>query len=262
MNITKPILIVLLLGMNLFVQAQENTTIPTHSLNLLIGLGQGQVKEKTASRLIYKGLNIPVGLEYRLTNKKHQFKIGANGYFSKPKSRFDDKALWVNYTVSVGYNQLINLKDDWQIRLGGEIPFQTTIDFFESIQAEYFYWITSISLNPTFRLERTLENENSLFVETSFPLLGSYARPPLQRFTNAEDNFTYILSETNKNHRFFILPQHQQFELNVGYHYQLNNKVNQSISYRLQYLKNTDPKSISLIIHQLYLRTSLNWSKS
>jgi len=259
MGIQKLLLLLLIWGLAFQVNAQESTSI--HNINILVGLGHGQIKDKTASRLIYKGLNIPIALEYQYIKNKNQFNIGVNGYFSKPQSRFDDKALWVNYRIGIGYNRLVHINDEWQIRLGAMLPFQTTIDFFESVQAEYFYWVSTFSVNPTFRLERFLENENTLFIEANFPLLGYYSRPPIQRFTNAEDNFGYILTETNTNHQFFILPDHRQVEMTTGISYNIKEKIKQNLSYRLTFLQNPDPKLLSLIIHQIHLQTTLNWEK-
>ncbi len=235
---------------------------PTRSFDIRVGLGYGQAKENTAYRLIYSGLNIPLDLRYKYSWDVHQFHIGLGGYFSRSKSRFEDKALWVNYNAHIGYNRVVISNQNWNLRVGGEIPFQTTINFFEDVQAEYFYWTTTASFNPTLQLEKHFQNNKKGYVAASFPVAGFYSRPPLQRFTNAEGNFGYIVSESNKDHQFFIIPQHLQFEFQGGYRYQLKNKMEQTISYHLLYLRNPNPLPTNMIIHQINLTTTLNWKKS
>ncbi len=253
-------LLILVIGLFSLPTMAQNKP-PEHQLGLKLGLGYGQVKDKAVSRMIYSGWVIPFGLNYQLERSPNRFSIGLQGYFSQPKSPFQDPALWLNYGLNLGYNKLVYDQKDWEIRLGAKIPFQTTVDFFEAIRAEYFYWLSIISVNPSLQIDKKIADNQYFFTAIHFPLFGLYSRPPAERFTNAEGSFSFILKATNEGYKPFFLYQNLAFNWQCGLHYYWNKKIEQRIHYEFHYLSNPNPERISLVLHTLNWSTYLNWKK-
>ena len=111
--------------------------------------------------------------------------------------------------------------------------------------------------HPMVRVEWHNRADRYWYVQSGLALLGGFSRPPIQRFTNAEDNFGYILSETNTDYRWLYPGRHNQVQVECGWAYRQSRRWRQSLAYRFSDLGNRVPEPIRLIRHEVVLTTTI-----
>lgn len=222
-----------------------------------IGLSRNQVKEKVLNNIRHQGTFFPSPISFVYENVKinsiQRFEF--NLFFTGLKSRYDPdvSSLMIHPDINYRYIWKINKANEtWGFYLGGITGLNMQLGWYDNWDDSHLYWLTSYYLGADGRLDYTLSNKSSFYLDISFPLLSVVSRPPerfLYKVVNPE--FSWIISEIHENLR--LTSVHQYFAMNVDFAYELrySEKSKLRIFWRIYYLNsNMDySKNLRVISH-------------
>ena len=233
----------------------ENKSIPSHNIGYGFNLQFKQVRDEIFLPIRWMGPALDISFLYE-HKTKHSIH---NAYFSLPFAILFDRYtnIAVNSGIKTGYSyhHKFNLLTQWGSFFGG-FQFRQNVDIYmyPHWDDSHLYWVTVYDLGPGVLYE--LKHYNHLLkVKFSFPLIGLASRPKVVR-ENKIDKITHISNYFIQPHRnsTFVFPfNYTAFDLTLVYEIPLKNQI-LIPEYTLHYLTIREPKRISVLTHEFYLK--------
>lgn len=210
------------------------------TLGLTSGLSFGALKNNVFSPLIYRGIQIPIGVYFRKDNKKSRNQWSLNFQKGTFFSKFDNTV--DNLEVFFSYTYLKNIKLDTRSKyyLGGSISNyvgrrKNTIDQIENLNNFSGEFVSSVQLNGLIEYSFTRSRLNN---QLQYGLFGFFSGNQFSNFSNVKASLLHAFN-------MFQLTYLSQYE------YQYSSKTNISIGYRAQYFTKPEPLFLGHIKHQI-----------
>jgi len=231
--------------------AQEVNSDRRSQLGLSIGYAQGYFKDLNFSPLNYRQGGITYALNYTRTNKnknslfKAQFDYTSGKLTTKASEFFTvDRPYLGNLTLEY-FRKLSISNSQLSIYLGGQYKTNISFVIFDDLYA--FTFLFAHNLGATALAEYQLNDKSKIIAGLSLPLLTHLVRPPLtghdkELTENSEKGIKILYA----NGDLTSLNKYQAIDFNLGYEYQLSDRWNLNLQYRMQYHRTT---SVHLLKH-------------
>ncbi len=238
---------------NLSAQRSDDSQIKFSGIKL--GYSYNELQEGSLNRLIHGGSGFFAGWFTEKLNGKtvkgFEFQLSTNML----KSSYEAESASLNFNLPMRYRYLFNLYNpnlSTDFYAGGFAGMNLNIEYFDNWDENHFYWLTSYSFGPDFKIDHSFSQRHRFQIEGKLPLISLVLRPPSIFMTiQSKSGFFEVVKKIHENPCLALIDKHFEFNILTRFTFLNSGKVQSNVFWQMHYLKNKIARSeqIKMITH-------------
>jgi len=212
-----------------------------------LGISYNELQEGSLNRITHGGNGFSGGWFSEKSNgktvKRFEFQFASNLL----KSSFENEISSYHFNIPVGFHYLFNVFERTSstgFYIGGFAEMGLNIEYFDNWDENHFYWLTSYSLGPDFRIYHCFQGEHKLQVDWNLPFVALVSRPPSSIMEiQSKTGLFEITKKIHENPRLVFIDRNFEIHFQAKYFWGDSKKVQPKLFWQIHYVNNHVPDS-------------------
>jgi hypothetical protein len=206
------------------------------------GITYNELQEGDLNRIIHGGNGFTGGWFLEKSNRKIVKRFELQLATELLKSSFEEEISSYHFNIPISFHYLRNVYagiPSTGIYAGGFAKASFSIEYFDNWDENHFYWLTSYSLGPDFRIDYFFPWKHNLQIGMNMPFVALISRPPSKSMEiQSKTGFAEITKNIHENSRLAFVNRHLDIHLRARYSFKDSKKIQPKLFWQFQYVNN------------------------